>query len=196
METGTIGLFTPSPSFSGRRNNQPRNHRVLMGIAEIVAVIKRTGKMGSLNVMSVRAGAALLGALLAFACEPTAGGAAKAPGPPSAARESVISCYAGEYQRTEGKPAPIDDKERTAADEMLSRYDNRAQRACGAVKAALAGSLCGLPKSLESIVMCERRQSQARNNPVNPNQRANITERVRARERQQLQTGDQSSIGW
>lgn len=152
--------------------------------------------MGSLNEMSVRAGAALVAAFIAFACEPAAGGAAKTPGPPSAGRESVISCYASEYQRTEGKAATIDDKERAAADEMLSRYDNRSQRACSAVKAALAGSLCGMPKSLESIVMCERRQSHAHNNPVNPNQRANITERVRARERQQLQTGDQSSIGW
>ena len=136
-----------------------------------------------------RWGAGLLLTLVALAgCEPLPGTpGAKAPPAPAETRAALVSCYSQEYQRTKGAAPTIDAKENDAANEILNRYNNNAERACGAVKTALAGPLCGMPPSLASVDMCQRRQSQAHNNAVDPNVKASLQNRIRENERREMQ---------
>lgn len=127
--------------------------------------------------------------LCGASCVEGAGSAAPAEAPAGGtSREQVLGCFAAQYKAKMHEAAPVEDEDgRRAADQLLARYNGKPKRACGAIQAALSGSLCGMPVTLASVVACERRGREDRTDKViDPAKKDELQNRVRENERRNI----------
>ncbi|HET9959201.1 MAG TPA: hypothetical protein VFQ61_32150 [Polyangiaceae bacterium] len=135
-------------------------------------------------------GLSLTGALACLglvACEQSPHAASAIDSNPTKARDHVIGCFKDAYQAKQGTSPVVNNNERSAAEQLLSRYNGTSSRACEAINEAIGHNVCGLPMSLVSIVQCDQRQREAKaGQGVDPNTKAQITDRIKENSRKDM----------
>lgn len=122
-----------------------------------------------------------------IACEQSPHAASAVDANPAKARDHVVGCYKDAYQAKQGTAPVVNNNERTAAEQMLSRYNGESSRACQAINDAMAHNVCGMPVSLVAIAQCDQRQREAKaGQGIDNNTKAQLSDRIKENSRRDL----------
>jgi hypothetical protein len=146
------------------------------------------------RAMRALGGIAVLSALAA-GCMPAAGGAnhATTVTVTPEARDHVMACYRDAYGRKQGTAPTISEQDRAAADELLAKHNNESDSTCKEVTTALAGPLCNMPVSLQSVAACDRQMKRRQAaQDMNPADKAALDQRIQQQQNQQMNNSSSS----